>query len=695
MSVEPLVELLHQPEMAPDVRAAAIRVLDAVSHGIEPHDTNPVGLAAVYVHLLQRPDPEQALDWFSGFPWWCHQPEMYRSLQALTLFAGAETLEAAGECESQLAWLPEIESWLRPRMHEILAGLRGVAENIKLYLQTRRRESQRDALLSSLGKLEELENVGEAALLLFERLQLDQAIERWRTLIHEAQSKLVGRAALSSEVLTTELPLLRSQDGCTAALRLVNEGDSVARNIVVTLRPAGSTDLEIVEGEQRNLDPLGIGEGRQIEITLEPHGVRRAEFQIEVRYDDDEQSERWYRSGFHIEFYDAPTEYRPIPVNPYAAGLPVESPQMFFGRQDIIAWIRENISSQYQENVILLYGERRIGKTSVLRHLLREPPTPGHICLLFDLQGRSYLNDVPSLLGGVAGEIYRRLRAADLEIAAPDASGFRADAHGAFWDYCSMVDSMLDQRRFLLMFDEFGVLLAKVRSGIFDTTLFDFLRGMIQHLTRFNFLFAGAYEVRSLQKDYGSILFNLAKVRKVSYLSQVEAEKLVTEPLAVYVSYHPLVVKQICSVTACHPYFIQYICASLVERARRERRNYIELADLNWAIRDAVRDTTGNIGSIYGHLNENEKPALAALANLTDDVRVYAPFGDLVALLERRHLAMPRDQLMEALESLGERDLTNETRIGQQLCYSFRMELVRLWLRQNETLLRLAQERAG
>ena len=101
------------------------------------------------------------------------------------------------------------------------------------------------------------------------------------------------------------------------------------------------------------------------------------------------------------------------------------------------------------------------------------------------------------------------------------------------------------------------------------------------------------------------------------------------------------------------------------------------------------------IGSIYGHLDANEKPALAALANLTDDVRVYAPFGDLVALLERRHLAMPREQLMEALGSLGERDLINETRIGQQLCYSFRMELVRLWLLQNETLLRLAQERAG
>jgi len=695
LTIEPLIELLHQPNLLPDVRAAAIRVLDSVSHGVDPRDTDPVGLASIYMRLLQQPDAQQAVAWFEGCTWWRHHIEMHRSLQTLGLFAAVDTLDAAGQSEMHLDWVSEIKDWLRPGVREILMGFGSVGENIRLYLQTGRRESQRDALLSSVGKLDELEDLGKAALLPFERIFLDQAVERWGALIHEAQNMLVGRAALSSEVLTPQLPLKRSQSGCTAALRLVNEGDSVARNIVVTVRPVAATDLEIVDGLQRNLDPLGIGEGRQIEITLAPHGVRRAEFQIEVQYDDDEQSERWYRSGFHIEFYDAPSEYRPIPVNPYAAGLPVESPQMFFGRQDIIVWIRENISSQYQENVILLYGERRIGKTSVLRHLLREPPTPGHICLLFDLQGRSYLNDVPSLLGGIADQMFRRLRENGLDIPQPDVDHFHADAYSAFWDYCSLIDSVLDQRRFLIMFDEFGVLLGKVRDGIFDTTLFDFLRGMIQHLTRFNFLFAGAYEVRSLQKDYGSILFNLARVRKVSYLEQVEAEQLVTEPLKDYLSFHPLVTKQICSVTACHPYFIQYICASLVERARSERRNYIELTDLNWAIRDAVRDATGNIGSIYGHLDANEKPALAALANLTDDVRVYAPFGDLVALLERRHLAMPREQLMEALGSLGERDLINETRIGQQLCYSFRMELVRLWLLQNETLLRLAQERAG
>jgi hypothetical protein len=50
---------------------------------------------------------------------------------------------------------------------------------------------------------------------------------------------------------------------------------------------------------------------------------------------------------------------------------------------------------------------------------------------------------------------------------------------------------------------------------------------------------------------------------------------------------------------------------------------------------------------------------------------------------------------MQALKALEERDLVTEMRIGQQLRYSFRMGLVRLWLRQNEMLLRLSEGRSG
>ena len=155
-------------------------------------------------------------------------------------------------------------------------------------------------------------------------------------------------------------------------------------------------------------------------------------------------------------------------------------------------------------------------------------------------------------------------------------------------------------------------------------------------------------------------------------------------------------IHKIITVTACHPYFIQYICDGLVQLARSESRNYVELTDLDYVIHDVVQDATGNIEkSIYDYLGEAEKLALAALANVTDDLRVFVPLSDVVGALERRGLALPRDAVMQALKALEERDLVTEMRIGQQLRYSFRMGLVRLWLRQNEMLLRLSEGRSG
>ena len=344
----------------------------------------------------------------------------------------------------------------------------------------------------------------------------------------------------------------------------------------------------------------------------------------------------------------------------------------------------------------MLFGERRMGKTSVMYYLLRNPPTPQHICLLFDLQTYSYINTIAELLFEWATAIVTRLRSDGIETADPDWEQYNANPHRAFLAFCALLDQQLGDKRVVLMLDEFGILMAKVRDHVFDTTLFDFIRGVIQRTNKLTFLFTGAYEIRRMQEDYNSILFNLAKVRKISYLEPGEVTELIEKPVEGLLTYHPLVIQKIRTVTACHPYFVQYICDELVQLARSERKNYIELTDLDYVLRDVIRDATGNIrNSIYNYLEEPEKLTLAALANTTDDVKVFVSLGEVASTLERRHLEMPREQLMQALKVLEERDLVTEMRIGQQLRYSFRMGLVRMWLVQNEILLRLSQSKEG
>jgi hypothetical protein len=52
--------------------------------------------------------------------------------------------------------------------------------------------------------------------------------------------------------------------------------------------------------------------------------------------------------------------------NPYIAGTPVRSPDMFFGRDELL----QTVEASLAYNSLMIYGERRIGKTSLLYRLL-------------------------------------------------------------------------------------------------------------------------------------------------------------------------------------------------------------------------------------------------------------------------------------------------------------------------------------
>src|SRR5262249_31592695 len=54
--------------------------------------------------------------------------------------------------------------------------------------------------------------------------------------------------------------------------------------------------------------------------------------------------------------------------NPYVAGNPIRTMEMFFGRKEDLGWIMHQLSAQ--TNLMLgLFGARRIGKTSLLHHI--------------------------------------------------------------------------------------------------------------------------------------------------------------------------------------------------------------------------------------------------------------------------------------------------------------------------------------
>src|SRR5919202_5012847 len=98
----------------------------------------------------------------------------------------------------------------------------------------------------------------------------------------------------------------------------------------------------------------------------------------------------------------------PEAINPYIAGNPVTGPEMFFGREDVFAFVRQALTGKHRDNAIILYGQRRTGKTSVLYQLSRHLD-PRYLCIFIDLHGLA-LEGLGGFLWELANYMVRTLR---------------------------------------------------------------------------------------------------------------------------------------------------------------------------------------------------------------------------------------------------------------------------------------------
>ena len=76
-------------------------------------------------------------------------------------------------------------------------------------------------------------------------------------------------------------------------------------------------------------------------------------------------------------------------TNPYIVGSPIGQPLGFFGRANIFEAIEEDLIGT-DRHPIVLYGQRRIGKTSILRQLQRRLASQQYLPVYFDLMTRAY-----------------------------------------------------------------------------------------------------------------------------------------------------------------------------------------------------------------------------------------------------------------------------------------------------------------
>jgi len=377
----------------------------------------------------------------------------------------------------------------------------------------------------------------------------------------------------------------------------------------------------------------------------------------------------------HARELAAAVEQRQEIDSPYVIGVPLTHRQeSFVGRSDIGARI-EQLLLDRRRPPLLLYGQRRTGKTSLLNNLGRLLPR-SIVPLFVDLQGpTTQASDHAGFLYNLArGMADSAQRERGLILPPLARESLTADPFTRFDEWLNEVETALGRCTALLSLDEFEALDRALTQGRFsDADLLGMFRNLIQHRPRFKVLLAGSHTLEELER-WAGYLINVQVVH-ISYLKEDEARKLVEQPVKDFaLCYEPDASQRVLDLTRCHPFLVQLLCGEIVALKNEQEvamRRLARLVDIEAAAREALSH-----GSLFFADIERNQVNAAGL----DLLRTLAAQGEEIAISREQLVAQfaDRERLERSLAALIQRELIEPADGG----YRFQVELIRRWFAQ-------------
>lgn len=360
--------------------------------------------------------------------------------------------------------------------------------------------------------------------------------------------------------------------------------------------------------------------------------------------------------------------------NPYIIGVPlIEQQEIFVKPVDLsgtyISTRIEQLLLDRRRPPLLLYGQRRMGKTSLLNNLGRLLPN-NIIPMFVDLQGPvSSASDYAGFLYNIARSMANSAkRQSAFALPSLDRKTLQDDPFTRFDEWLDQVEQKLEQNTALLALDEFEALDNAIAKGRFDEEdVLGMLRHLVQHRPRFKVLLAGSHTIEEFQR-WASYLINVQVVH-ISYLKKPEARQLIERPVTDFtLRYEPDAVDRVLQLTRCHPFLIQLLCAEIVALKNEQDpsiRRLATLADVEAAIPAAL-----SVGSFFFADIQSNQVNATGLAIL----QFLAAQGE-GKIASRETILQEFTDDFDAVGLLLQRELIEEAGDG----YCFQVELIRRW----------------
>ncbi len=512
-------------------------------------------------------------------------------------------------------------------------------------------------------------------------------IARWSTLITREHNQLIGKPKLKAELQSSDL---KQEEQIAICLVVYNEGSSSAQQINVKL--LDSPEFEQTSMHEDFIEILFNQEERICEFTLKPHGPKKLlTLDFEISYNDSENQLLIEEVQQQIHLVEAAKSPDYLP-NPYTTGTPLQNSEMLFGREKELEFLQERLGNTAAKTMIILYGQRKSGKTTLLKHLVNTSILEKHVPVFIDMQSVTYVSSDGGFFYNVARQIQTNMRKRGYTLPPPQLKTFEENPTEQFNELLDAVEEQLKRQNLILLIDEFEALEEQIARKKLSGEIYSYLRSLFQHRPYLNILLAGTHKLDELTIDYRSVFFNQAQQYRLQRLSERAAEELISKPLAGRLEYEGNAIRKIHRLTSGQPYLIHLFCHELVHHCNEHKKNFVTLHDVNSVQQNVVNNGRGHFEWILKRLVPEDRIALAILAEGQRDDGQGLALLEIEQLYQQYHVTYELEKLLGSLQTLIDaefierlqREDTNH--LAERQRYLIPVGLIRLWLKQERPL---------
>lgn len=359
--------------------------------------------------------------------------------------------------------------------------------------------------------------------------------------------------------------------------------------------------------------------------------------------------------------------------NPYIIGIPIRQKDKFYGRRGIFYFIETQL--RQNSKIILLQGQRRIGKTSVLEQISNFVDLKDFVFIKLSLEDKNSTN-LEYLFEELAIEIKDyitdNLEIEENSISCYNSSEFPDTLHWFEQRFLPELYETLDGKNVVLMLDEFDRL-DNVNQHP-ENRFYKYFKQIVDRNKKLFILPVIGKPVKDLSEDFQDS-FRQATLQKIGLLDDSDAKELIINPTK-KLRYQDAAIETILKLSANHPYFTQALCFTLFNNAKARDRWEVTPQDVESIVEEAITPCNLGLSSLLNSLPIYEKVVFLAVAKSQD---IDSQKEELL-ILEDYGVSVT-DALKKALEKLEEWDfLEKQNSSSRQDFYQLKAEFVRRWL---------------